>query len=235
MQLATDSEDYAEGSIGLVEYASNLLNDRKRKWWSKAELISWINEEQHKIAARINRTHRHFFLTAATTAVVPDQDYYAMPSDMVKLFGIEVGESGSDTDPQPLVEIPLRDRDFYQMLDRANEKRELGYFFVAGTQFRPMPAMSGAGTIRIHYVKRLDRLVDNDDTSAIPEEHHELLAIGAARRALVKKREANPALDALYAEGISTLDEAIVGAMPHTEDHVEPWWGTYGPGTAWDL
>jgi hypothetical protein len=234
MKLATDTQDLKEGAFGLCELASSYLNDRKQGRVAKSELVVYANEEQNHLAALINRWAKHFFATSSTTSVVANQAYYSMPPKLVSLLGIEIGDTAGDEEPQPLVEIPLTDQHFYARLEAVNAKGDAGYFFIAGTQFRLMPKHAGTGTIRVHHVKRLERLSGNDDESEIPEEHHEAIALGMARRGLVKLRERNDALIDLYRERVAAIEEAVKVANRGGRTRTEPWYGSYGPTEPWD-
>lgn len=231
MDLATDLTDYAEGSLGLVELAASYLNDRTHKFWSKGELVAYVNEAQWTIAAEINRIAKEYFLTSATTPLVAGQAYYSMPSDLIKLSGLEIADSSSDRDPQDIQSVALQDRKFYEVLQQAQNKADYRFFFVAGTTFRLMPE---AGTVngqlaRCHYVKRLSRLTLNSDVSEIPEQHHGLIAMDAARLAFVKGKQQNPQLERMRAERLEAMMAEIRVYIPMQEDRVEPFYGSFGP------
>lgn len=232
MQLATDTVDFATGQLGMVELALSYLNDRNKQYYSKAEMIEYINQAQLKLANIINRIHKTYFLTSATSPVVQDQSYYSFPADMVKLFGLEVGDNTTDQDPKRLVEVPITDRYFYQQLDDANDKQEYDFFFISGTTFKLMPRGGSVDNeqMRVHYVKRLERLSDNADVSEIPEEHHETIVLDAVRRAFVKNNRVNPTLEKMWNEALESMRAAIAEYSPSGEWRVKPWYGTYGPG-----
>lgn len=232
MQLATDLTDYAAGALGLVEMASSYLNDRTHKMWSKGELIAWINEAQLALAAKINQIHKeHFLKFDEQTAPVANQAYYNLPADLVKLMGIDVLGDPTDRDPANLVAIPMTDRRFYEALEQVQSKDNYRFFFVAGTSFRLLPEPGGVTTekFRIHYVKRLTTLVNNGDVSEIPVQHHELLAIDGARRALVKTKQANAQLEVMRNERLNDMLAEIEKYTPTREERVEPFYGSYGP------
>lgn len=232
MQLATDLTDYAEGSLGLVEMASSYLNDRGRKMWSKGELIAWINEAQLALAATINRIHREYFLKFdESTSLAAGTAYYALPADLALLVGVDVTGSSTDRDPQELIAVPLEDRRFYEALDQAQRKEDYRFFFVAGTSIRTIPEPGSVTTekFRFHYVKRLARLVANGDISEIPIQHHELLAIDAARRAFIKTKQVNPQLEVVRNERMEAMQGELQKFTLTREERVEPFYGSFGP------
>lgn len=232
MQLATDSANFADGALGMVELVLSFLNDRTKKYWSKAEVIEYLNQSQAAIANRIMRMHREFFLTSATTPTVAGQTYYSLPPDLVNLIGLEVADSiTTDRDPKQLVEIPISDREFYERFDKAQTKDDYDFYFVAGSSFRLMPEANATDgrIIRTHYVKRLTRMVNNNDTSEIPEEHHELICVGGAQRALIKTKQVNAKLDQLQAELTELLQDCLAKFSPQRDEIIRPWWGSYGP------
>lgn len=232
MQLATDATDYAAGPLGIVELAASFLNDRTHRQWSKAELVEYANQAQLQLANSINALHREYFLTSATTPLVADQAYYAMPSDLTHLMGLEVvNDVSTDREPAELVTVLLSQRRFYEGLDKAQKKDDYRFFFIQGTSFKmePEAAAVNGEQLRIYYVKRLSRLAANTDVSEIPAEHHELLAMDTARRALVKFTRENVPLERLRAEAFAGLKESIPKYAPNAEDRVEPFYGSYGP------
>jgi len=237
MQLATDSADFATGALGMVELVLSYMNDRSKKYYSKAECIEYLNHAQQKIAGLINRLHRTHFLTSATTTVVAGQAYYSFPADMVKLAGLELLEDSADTTGKRLVEVPMKDRRFYELLAAANKQADYDFFFIAGTTFKIMPNAESVVSeeMRVHYVKRLAALVDNADESEIPEEYHELVCLDAARRGFIKVNRTNAQLETMWGEGVEVMRQALDQYSPQREMRVEPDWGSYGPGSQlWD-
>jgi len=219
---------------GLIEYVTMLLQEKTLKSWTEGELKAYLNWEQFTLGNIINREYEMFFVGSSTTPTVADQTIYALPPEMIRLVGLEVADSTTDTEPQPLIEVPLKDREFYQALNKANLKREFGFFIVTDTNFRPMP-LAGVSTkiIRAHTVQRLAKLVDDLDESRIPLEHHEVLATGASRRAEAKFKRRNDAIEALYVEGVELLKDGIRQRRVTREDRVQPWWGSSGPIWPW--
>jgi hypothetical protein len=234
-QLATDITDFSSGALGLVEYAASLLNDRDLRYWSKPELIVYINEAQDEIATEINTVYREFFLTSATTPTVADQSLYSLPTDLVELMGIEVVDSvTTDKEPQDLVEVFLKDKKFYEKLDDANDKTKFQFFFIQGCNFRLVPGAANASQfIRTFYVKRLTPMVNNADVSEIPAQHHELLSVRGAQRALIKPDTTNVNLDKLDAKLSAKLLLDVARFSRLREEIREPWSGTFGLEYTW--
>jgi len=228
-QLATDVTDFASGALGLVELAASYLNDRQLRYWSKPELTVYLNEAQDELAEEINRIYREHFISSSTTPTVAGQALYSLPADMVELVSMEVVDSTTDKEPQDLTEILLPHKRFYEILADANDKDDYSYFFVQGTNFRLAPgANSSNELIRIFFVKRLTPMVNNTDVSEIPAEHHEMLAIDAARRGLIKTRTLNPVLEQMRADRIQIMRDSIQRFSRYREERREPWRGSYG-------
>lgn len=223
MILSSNATDLSQDDLGLVELAASYLNDRRHLKWSKSELIVYINMAQYRIAAKINQHCRTFFLTSATTPLVAGQAVYSVPSDLARLMQIEIVDDASDTEPQGLREILLRDKDFYSQLDAANEKSDHAFFFLSGTTFelRPQVADPISGLARIHYVKAATQMTADSDVSEIPIHHHELLALGASIRAAGKKGQQNRVHTTLYNEGLDDLLGEIALRSPQREETVE--------------
>lgn len=231
MVLSTNTADYALGALGMVETASAHLNDRTRKYWSKAELIAHVNSAQLDIADRINALCKEYFLTSATTPSVANQTYYSLPPDLISMMGMEVINDDTDRKPQEMQQVLLDDRIFYEGLDQAQKKEDYQFFFIAGTSFKLEPEASTVNgeKIRVHYVKRLAPLVADGDVSEIPLNGHELLPLYAAKRALIKNARLNPALEAMIAEKWQSVRDSLLKYRPNAEIRVEPWFGSFGP------
>ncbi len=227
MILSTNITDFASGALGMVELAQSYLGDRQGAEWSKAEIINYLNREQETLATVINEIYETFFVSSATTTTVANQSTYALPSDLVHLMGIDVGDSVGDEDGQKLTEVHFTDRNFYTRLQAVNEKRSFGFFFVTGQQLRLTPKDAGGGkTMRIFYVERLDDMVVDGDTSRIPVQHHECLCMGAARRARIKTGERNMVLETMYSERVELLKMDVRKFSPQRVETATPFWGS---------
>ena len=235
MLLATNVTDFKSGALGLVELAASYLNDRKLKYWSKAELITYATLAQFKIASAINSFYEAYFLKVDTVLTVTDQSLYSFPTDALQIFGLEIADNTADLEPRELTEVHFSDRNFYNTLSSVNAKLDMEFFFIQGTQFALRPRDGGAGgrEIRIFNVERLTEFktdgTDDTKVSKIPAEHHELLALGMAIRARAKINRPNRELHKLYAEGIALLERTIRQYSPQREWRRKPFWGTYGP------
>lgn len=230
-QLATDITNFSSGALGLVELAASYLNDRKLRRWSKPELIVYINEAQDSVAEAINAAYKEYFITSATTPTVSGQSLYSLPADLNELIHMEVVDNiSTDNEPKDLVEVLLPDKKFYETLEAANRKEGYGFFFIQGTDFRMLPAVTSSSQfVRVFYVQKLVALVNNGDVSKVPGQHHELLAIKAARRAHLKNERINRALEVLHSEAMDILTEAVQKFSRNREQRRMPWRGTYGP------
>jgi hypothetical protein len=233
VKLATDLTDYSAGELGLVELAATYLNDRVHKMWAKSELVVYVNDAQWALAAEINKIHKEYFLKF-DQAASPQAGtaYYTMPADLAMLVGLEIIEGASDREPQEMVAVHVSDRRFYEGLQEATRKDDYRFFFVAGTSLKmlPEPGVVGAGELmRFHYIKRLTQLVANADVSEIPLQHHELLAMDTARRALIKTKQGNAQLEMMRAERFAAMEAEVRVFTVNREERVEPWYGTFGP------
>jgi hypothetical protein len=236
MILSSNTTNFKDGALGLVELAASYLNDRQLQYYSKAELVEYINQEQFTLGSHINRLYETFFVTSATTPTTGTA-VYQLPTDLVHLMGIEIGESASDNDPRGLVEVHVTDRKFYQGLESANATREFGFFMVQGREFTLMPKDAASGNIaRVFYVQRLTPFLadgtDDGEESLIPVEHHELLALGAAQRGRIKLDRPNRTLDAKYDRGLELLEDTVMRFSPQREERIQPFHGTFGPPEA---
>jgi len=229
MKLATNVTDYADGDLGMVELCASYAHDRTMQQWSKSEWIAYLNRSQLSIANKINSLYETYFLKSATTPTVDDQETYSLPTDLIHLMGIEVADSTTDGEPMELAEIHFTQRNFFTELQKANDKVSGDVFFVQGQNIRPMPNYADGSVIRTYYVKRLPDLASDDDESEIPSEHHELICLGAVRRARAKFDSPNAEIDRLYAEGLMDLEKSIAKFSPQRKETIRPFYGSFGP------
>lgn len=231
MQLATDTVDYASGPLGLVETVAGWLNDRSKRYWSKAEIVHYLNIAQDSLGNQINAAAKEHFLTSATTPTDNATAYYQVPSDMLQFLSMEVVDNTStDREPQELREILLPYRKFFEALDLANLKTDFNRFILTGSTFKLAPAAKvSTKYIRVYYVKRLGQLVNNADISEIPLDAHGLLAMDGARLALVKHSKINAALEKARNEHWLALWQRLIQPSRFREETVAPFWGSYGP------
>jgi hypothetical protein len=221
MILSSGTTDFASGALGMVETAAGYLHDRTHSKWSKAEIIHYVNLSQLSVANKINSLYQEFFVTAATTPS-SGTGRYALPEDLIKLWGIDVGD-GTD-DEKTLKEIQLRHRDFYRKLGAANDISEFGYFFVMNKEFELRPEDASTGTsIEVFYVRRLTDMSLDAEVSEIPKEHHELVVTGAVIRAMVKTNQRNARLDKLHSDLLLDLKVSVENISMTQEDEVVPY------------
>lgn len=218
---------------GLVEMCARDLNDQVFRAWTRVEHIVNINFEQKKLAAMINQIHREYFVKSATTPTVAAQGRYAIPTDLVHLWGVEIADTLTDNDPKGLVQVMLHHRHFYDTLADVNDKDDMAFYWVIGREVQLEPGDKSAGKfIRTYYVKTLtDFKLDNTDNavvSEIPIQHHSLLYLGACRRSLAKHKRVNKVIESLYSEGVSNMRGELLHFSNVLEERREPFWGTYG-------
>jgi hypothetical protein len=179
----------------------------------------------------MNKIHKEYFLKFAEISLAAGQAYYSMPTDLAMLAGLEVIDSTADREPKEMVSVHISDRRFYEGLALATRKDDYKFFFVAGTDFKalPEPGSVNGEKVRIHYVKRLSPLVLNTDVSAIPEQNHLLLAMDAARLALIKTKQVNAQLERMRLERFMEMQSEIRTFTITREEIVTPWYGSFGP------
>ena len=230
MKLSTNVTSPDDGELGMVELCSLYLNDKSRRFWTKGEIIKYLNLAQLDIASEINTMYETYFVKSATTPSVAGQARYSLPADLVKLMGIEIADSVTDDNPQGLQEIHFTERNFYRELKAVNDKRDHGFFMIVGTDFDMLPPIQGDDKVlRIYYIQRLADLSDDDDESIVPSEHHELLVLAALRRARIKPGRRLPSVNELYSEQMDRLRRSIDKFSPEREFRREPFYGSYGP------
>lgn len=153
--------------------AALYLNDPSHDVFSEASLTLMLNAAQARLADIIEDTDEAYFSGIETYAISVDDDAWevALPTDCLKVLLVE-----RVADPPIACEwIDFRRRH----ADGASGGLR---YYLRGSRLG-IVAPSDAHTIRVWYVRRLTDLSIGADTSDIPANFHELLALEAAKRA----------------------------------------------------
>lgn len=168
-----------------AEASSDLWSDFDRP--NEVGLIGLVTDELRQLEIDIRVSHEGYFGSTVDLDVTASVEAYPLPQDLVSLAMVErIKDRGGTVLETPISLYPLhRIGDRYTISRR---QKIPTHYFLWGDQIYlvPTPDFSQTGFIRIWYVKRNTAFSQLSDTTPVPEEFVEILAIGAAIRARMK-------------------------------------------------
>lgn len=167
-----------------TRFKSNITDTTKL---TNAEIDRHINDAQLKMAMRIVKDNEDFFEEQKTTFnLALNSGLYQLPTDLIKFKQLRLAYS-----------TPSSDSDYYiasgynpsNIQYPQNEESGVGTSnpIVDITnnymRIRPKPTAAVTKGGQIYYIARPSGLVNSGDTSVIPEDYHDLMAVYAAAKA----------------------------------------------------
>jgi len=167
----------------LKTLASLYLNDPNRDVFTAANLTLLLNAAQARIADIIEDTDESYFSGIETFAVSVDDDAWelTLPADCMKVLLVE--KVADPPIPYDYIDFRRRHAESPATIFEGTTRIQTKLFYYLRGGKLGVVAPSEAHTIRVWYVRRLTDLSADGDTSEIPANFHELLALEAAKRA----------------------------------------------------
>jgi hypothetical protein len=170
----------------LAELRTNLriyLNDRNSERWTDADLLVLLNRGQEQVQQIIDDADEKFFSACQNYNVLASTDSYefTLPADCKKIVLAERLEGTSR--PQPVQWTNFSDRHNLQNVDYLfAQTTPYVHCYLRGAKLGVV-APSTSFTLRIWYIKRLPNFAGDTDTTEIPAEFQNLIALTAAKLA----------------------------------------------------
>lgn len=171
----------------LAEIRTNLrlyLNDRNSERWTDADLLILINRAQEQVQQVIDDADEQFFSNCVNYNVVASTDSYefTLPADFKKIVLAEVMEGSSK--PRPVEWVNFSDRHSATNIDPVYlQTVSCVSCYLRGNKLGVV-APTTSFTLRVWYVKRLTDFAGDTDTTEIPAEFQNLIALQAAKFAM---------------------------------------------------
>lgn len=162
----------------------SLLDDPDGGYFTNAQTLVFINNAQQEVQKMISQAFEGYFLKAVSASTVQNQREYQLPSDFKRLHRLELVLSGSNISDESFIRLKKITRNQQDLLFN-NAGTPEGYFF-QGDYMILIPAPDSAKTMRMYYEYRVPDLSADGDVSEIPIQHHEMIAILAARDGMIK-------------------------------------------------
>lgn len=185
------------------------LNENTARFWTDAQLNTWINEACRDVARR-TETLQDFHTSLLINAGLGKYD---LPSDVIRLHRVEFIPLGSDN-------TYVVEPSTYQEMDRmwgTNQTSMMSYpyYFVLwgfppGLTIQLYPIPSQAGSLNIYYYRQPKTLTNDTDVVEIPEGWQDLLSLYVEYVAKRKDR------DMTWQEAKTLYEEQIQYMMDRT-------------------
>lgn len=184
------------------------LDEATARYWTDAELNTWINEAAKDIAKRSET-----LLTKHTaTSVVAGTNTYTLPTDVVRINGIEYVETGS-TQVQPLHPATRPQMETIWGLNQGQLGTPQFYIpwgFSPSMTVQLFPVPSIGGTLNIYYYRLPALAVSDGNSVEVPQGWEDLIVHYVEYRA--KRKDRDPTWQeakALYEEGLRSMSEQL--------------------------
>jgi hypothetical protein len=178
---------------------SRTFPDDVSSFYKDTDLLTDLNFEQRTIANKLIQSYENYFVTQTTIGISANQDYYSMPTDLIKVLRLEDSTNSNAT--IELIPTTFNDLDYFQpTIFGISSIGSITHYAMKGNYIvvRPVPATSR--TLRLHYCKRLEDLVSGSQSSEIPLEYHEILMWGVIKRALIRGESTPEAMQIAISE-----------------------------------
>jgi len=182
--------------IQTIDLARNLLNeplsacrtfpDNTSSFYTDSTLITYFNVIQDDLQNEIISEDEAFFETATYLSITDGCATYDLPSGTIKIKRVE--DTRGNGQPTEIRPVTLNDKNTYSSLDiRCATFQGGGYYLVGETiTLTQTPTFGGTAAIRITYSRDLADVSAATAISSIPPQHHQTIAWGIVRYALVQ-------------------------------------------------
>lgn len=196
--------------------ARSKADEQSTGFIDNTEANRFVNQGNKYVYGKIVHRFESFFLTKGTAgnggliSVVSGTNEYSLPTTMLKLVRVE-RRNANDTNEnnwRKLMRLNIGNdqiNDFFPI----REGRDQGFgYFLAGNKLYLRPVPASGFDLRLWFVPKTVKLVNDTDTPETPEEYHELISEFAAIQCLRKSGEAifKESMDLFNAELQNMLD-----------------------------
>lgn len=177
-----------------------------------AQITVELNNAQDKIAARLVKINEDFFEEQKTTfALVANSGLYQLPTDLLKFKQLRLAYSTPSSDSDYYIASGYNPTDISIVSSQeVNASTANPIVDITNNYMRISPkpdtAVSAGG--QIYYIARPTALANSADTSTIPGDYHDLMAIYAAARICESDETWDKAdrLDNKFLQGIQYME-----------------------------
>lgn len=208
----------------LIARTRFFIDEPSQQNFLDSDIISALNRGQEEVTKEINHVYQDYFEKQAdlrgdqaTPGTVAGTELYALPSDFLYFKRIERTDTGELI--PALNDVNEKTSYSTALMPLILSGGSLSYYVQdTAVGFTPTPATSIP--IRLTYVYRLPDMVLTTDTSAIPSEHHDLMAIYAAIECFIKDESDTSQFQNLWDQKLGRLVRTLRQRQIQEPKHV---------------
>lgn len=163
---------------------SGLLDDVDNGYFTVSQVNTWLNNAQKEVQKLLNQAFEGHSLRPVQTTLVVNQREYQLPEDFKRLHRLEFIQQGTNIINYLLQRLQKITRNQQDMLPN-NVGTPAAYYFM-GNYIVLVPAPDTPYVMRMEYEYLLANMVADGDTPDLPTQYHEMIALYAARKGLLK-------------------------------------------------
>lgn len=196
------------------------LDEASAGFWTDAELNTLINLSNQRVNSIIAALHEDYFTASSTFSTVSGTLSYNLPTDFRFMRRLEHYSATDASDIRKLDEIKFPRIESYAEwpFESAGKPRR---YVIRGKQMDLYPPPNAIYTMRIYYDVRQDDLSLDTSAPLSPVDFHDMIAVDAAIKALIKNHEPAEELRILWAERKQELIDTLGGYKGDDPEHVE--------------
>lgn len=169
----------------IYTYVSYLVDDLEFGYFTKPQLLVFINQCQQEVQKKLIRAGFSWYLKdIESTVTVANQEAYALPSDFLEINRLQiVTNPGVNEDKYTINSLNgLSELDYFQ---EYNGQPRAFYLRKTDIILVPKPAVAGK-YLRMKYNYKIANVTAEIDIPDIPTEYHEYLAMLVAIKCFIK-------------------------------------------------
>lgn len=170
--------------LDLQNQVAYILDDLNFGYFTQTQVQFWINNAHREVQKKLLQSPGNWYVQMYQTLTVANQNFYASPSDFLKLNRMELVTAGT---PPNETKVPLE-----PMTINDQDKLPPGVgtpcsHYMIQNIFGLYPAPDTAGQIlRIFYTPLVQNMVSPTDVPNCPTQYQELIGLLAAKDGFVK-------------------------------------------------
>lgn len=170
----------------LITLVRQMADIERSQVCTDTEIVSYINKAYRELYNAIVLAHQNYFVSSGTITLVPGTDTYAVPSDFMKLLGVDLVVDSSQSITLLPYNLNERNRSQTGLIYTHPLQRSFRYILM-GSNLKFVPKASiPSGTVTVWYVPAPADLTSVSSFDAI-NGLDEYVTAAAAEKCLIKQ------------------------------------------------
>jgi hypothetical protein len=136
------------------------VNKEQSQFVTNSEIDSLIEESYSVMYNKLVNTNENYFISSTTLALVAGTSTYALPTDFLKLKGVDLNRNGL---LYQLNQVPWEQRNKYQVISVTYQSIPTEYMFY-NNSLRFVPVPNGGYTVTVYYIPAPIKYVSDSTT-----------------------------------------------------------------------